>query len=276
MDRTKDRTNFRVGLIGFGRTGREVARHLLNAEGVELTWVVRQSDKLRHQAARDVLGLAEGPDAPIIPAAEVPAMDLISQRPVDAIIDFSAEVGLAYYASAAAWHDVAVVSAVSHYAPEQQHRLRWLSQRVPVLWSPNITLGINVVLLAAQTLQRIVPDIDVQIIEEHFRAKAQVSGTALRLAETLHTSADHIHSLRAGGIVGTHEVVFGLPTQTIRFRHEAISREAFGDGALFAARQISMRTAGLYSMDDLLRPMFAEASDPDHIPDMQPVERIPA
>jgi 4-hydroxy-tetrahydrodipicolinate reductase len=66
----------------------------------------------------------------------------------------------------------------------------------------------------------------------------------------------NIKSIRAGGIVGVHEVVFGFPQQTVRIRHESITREAFGHGALFVAERLVGMPPGLYKMDDLLLPYF--------------------
>ena len=107
-------------------------------------------------------------------------------------------------------------------------------------------------------MQRIAPGVDVQIVEEHFRDKPEVSGTALRLARALDMPDESVHVIRAGGIIGVHEVLFGFPAQTVRLRHEAISREAFGNGAMFAARHLIDRESGLYRMEDLLLPYFAD------------------
>ena len=86
-------------------------------------------------------------------------------------------------------------------------------------------------------LQRIVPDADIEIIEEHFREKPDFSGTALRIAEDLGLDKEHhVNSIRVGGIVGKHEVIFGLPNQTIRIIHESLNRSAFGQGAIYAAK----------------------------------------
>ncbi len=280
MDHNTQPQRLRIGLMGFGRAGREVARFLLGMPDVELRWVVRESTTLAQRPVNEVLGTAQRAGGHIVCAADVLAKDLLEREPVDAIIDFSSPRGVDYYSASVARTGVAVVSAISHYDAAHEHRLRWLSNRVPVLWSPNITVGVNVVMLAAQVIQRIAPEADIQIVEEHFRQKAQVSGTALRLADVLGVPATDILRLRAGGIVGTHEVVFGLPTQVVRLRHEAISREAFGAGALFAARRIiSLAPNGIYTMDDLLRPYFSlEALGPDlpYSSRIQPVERIPA
>lgn len=247
----------RVGLIGFGRTGREVASRLLGDQGVSLEWVVRRTPCSQHESAQGILGVESESPGRLHSSSQTDIHGLMDDSPVDVIIDFSSESGLDYYGEASAVRGVALVSAVSHYPDARQRQLQRLARRAPILWSPNITLGINFLLLAAQTLRRISPDADIQIVEEHFRAKKGVSGTASRLARTLEAPDDAVHVVRAGGIIGVHEVLFGFPTQTVRLRHEAISREAFGDGALFAARQIVDREAGLYRMEDLLLPYFS-------------------
>ncbi|MFA6489022.1 MAG: dihydrodipicolinate reductase C-terminal domain-containing protein, partial [Sideroxydans sp.] len=63
---------------------------------------------------------------------------------------------------------------------------------------------------------------------------------------------ENITSLRLGGIVGHHEVIFGFPHQTVRLTHESIRREAFGTGAAFALTQLGQRDKGFYTFDDLL------------------------
>jgi 4-hydroxy-tetrahydrodipicolinate reductase len=191
-------------------------------------------------------------------SSQITAQDLLSRAPVDVIIDFSSETGIDYYGSEAAARGIAIVTAISRYSEAKQRQLERYARSTRVLWSPNITLGINFMLLAAQTLQRIAPGVDVQIVEEHFRDKPEVSGTALRLARALDMPDDSVHVIRAGGIIGVHEVLFGFPAQTVRLRHEAISREAFGNGAMFAARHLVDRAAGLYRMEDLLLPYFAD------------------
>jgi 4-hydroxy-tetrahydrodipicolinate reductase len=131
--------------------------------------------------------------------------------------------------------------------------LNELSQYTAVLYSPNITLGINFLIEASKLLKRIVPNADIEIIEEHFKGKKGVSGTALRIAEDLGLDKQiHVNSIRVGGIVGRHEVVFGLPNQTIRLVHESINRSAFGQGAIYAAKWIMGKDSGMYSMEEAI------------------------
>jgi 4-hydroxy-tetrahydrodipicolinate reductase len=248
----------RVGLIGFGRTGREVAKLLLTDKTMCLEWVVRRSGSLEHRSVPEFLGVDSDEPGVIHSATQIAARDLLDRFPVDVIIDFSSESGLDYYGDEAAARGIALVTAISRYSEAKQRQLERHARVTRVLWSPNITLGINFMLLAAQTLKRIAPGVDVQIVEEHFRDKSEVSGTALRLARALDMPDDSIHVIRAGGIIGVHEVLFGFPAQTLRLRHEAISREAFGNGAMFAARHVVDLAPGMYRMEDLLLPYFAD------------------
>jgi 4-hydroxy-tetrahydrodipicolinate reductase len=249
----------RVGVMGFGRTGRDVAKLLLTDPSMRLEWVIRRSELLEHRSVPEFLGVDSDEPGLIRSSSQITARELLSSFPVDVIIDFSSEAGLDYYGEEAAARGIAIVTAISRYSEAKQRQLERHARSTRVLWSPNITLGINFMLLAAQTLQRIAPGVDVQIVEEHFRDKAEVSGTALRLARALDMPDESVHVIRAGGIIGVHEVLFGFPAQTVRLRHEAISREAFGNGAMFAARHLIDRAAGLYRMEDLLLPYFAAA-----------------
>lgn len=122
--------------------------------------------------------------------------------------------------------------------------------------------GHNFLIVAAKLLRKIAPFADVEILEQHFKEKPEVSGTARRIADTLEVGGDRITSLRLGGIVGYHEVIFGFPNQTVRLTHESIRREAFGTGAAFALTRLVDCNIGFYTFDDLLlRLMRAELLD---------------
>lgn len=249
----------RVGLIGFGKTGKAVASVLLHDKSTNLRWVVRQSSLLGHRSVPEFLGVESAEPGLIYSKEEFSAGELFDREPVDVIIDFSAEDGLDYYAKAAAERGIAIVSAVSNYSYAHQQKLLKAAELTRVIWSPNITVGINFLLLAAQTLRKIAPTVDIQILEEHFREKPEVSGTALRIAEQLGLEESDVKTIRAGGIIGNHEILFGFPFQTVRLRHESITREAFGNGAIFAAKELANKPIGLYSMEELMLPYFSDA-----------------
>ena len=114
-------------------------------------------------------------------------------------------------------------------------------------------------LVAAQILQKIVPHADIEIVEEHFKGKKEISGTAQKIANLLSLNVEkHLNSIRVGGIVGRHEIIFGMPNQTIRLFHESISRAAFGQGAIFAVKSLLGQPPGMYTMETIIAEMFRQ------------------
>lgn len=253
----------RVGLVGFGRTGKAVASVLLEAKDTRLEWVVRRSRRLEHRSVPEFLGIDSEEPGLIYSTEDTPCHELLDAHPVDAIVDFSGEDGLEYYADEARARGAAVVSAISNYSDERIAYLHQLAQATRVIYSPNITLGINFLILASKVLQRMAPFADIVVLEEHFRAKADVSGTARVIARNLGLDPADIKMVRAGGIVGVHEVLFGFPYQTVRLKHESITREAFGNGALFVLRHLPEARTGFYTVQDLMRPYFQLDLPPD-------------
>jgi Dihydrodipicolinate reductase len=243
-----------IGLFGFGKTGKIVANELLNNDKICLQWVVRKTNNDYHKYASHLLGYEY--NAGKIHSIDDIADDFFINNPVEAIIDFSNSSGVNLYKKAA-YAGTPIISAISNYNPHDMDVLQSLSKFAPVLYSPNITLGINVLIVAAQILQKVIPQADIEIIEEHFREKPDISGTAKKIATVLGLSADkHINSIRVGGIVGRHEIIFGMQNQTIRLSHESINRAAFAQGALFAVRSIIGKPAGIYTMENIIAEMF--------------------
>jgi 4-hydroxy-tetrahydrodipicolinate reductase len=246
----------KIGLIGFGRTGKAVASVILQNKEFSLEWVYRKTTVLEHRSVPEFLGLESDEPGEIYSSEHLSIEDLLDTHSVDMIIDFSSATSLYNYGEHAANKKIKIISAISHYAEEELRLLEALAKRTTVFWSPNITLGVNYLLFSAKFLQKIAPGVDIEIIEEHFKQKEGVSGTAVKIAHALDLDVSQINSVRAGGIVGKHELIFGFPYQTVRLIHESISREAFGNGAIFVARNLSDMPAGLYNFEDILRPYF--------------------
>ncbi len=235
----------KIGLIGYGRAGKSVANIFRSNERFSLEWIFKRSKHASPDRSGEVY------------SAETTSLDwLIRDRRVDVIVDFSSAQGLRAYGEAAAELGVKIVSAVSHYGKREQELLKRLAERTVVFWSPNITLGVNFLIVASKLLQQMAPDADIQIVEEHFRGKKDTSGTALKIAQALDVPDVGISSVRAGGIVGKHEVIFGFPYQTVRLVHESIAREAFGNGAVFVIRELlrSGAAKGFFTFEQLLAP----------------------
>ncbi len=236
----------RVGLVGYGRAGRAVAEVLARAEGLQLQWVARRTAKPGRTAVDEEGGPA------LVGLDRMPFERLLEEQPVDALVDFSSAATVYEYGDAVRQRGITLVTAISAYDDAALAYLRALGAHCRVLSSPNITLGINFLMLAANMLRNIAPFADVQILEQHFREKPEISGTARKIAQQLGLGNEQLTSMRLGGIVGHHEVIFGFPHQTVRLIHESIDRRAFGTGAVFALRELAQRPVGFYTYDQLL------------------------
>ncbi|MCW1734787.1 4-hydroxy-tetrahydrodipicolinate reductase [Anaerorudis cellulosivorans] len=248
----------KIGLIGFGKAGKAVANVILQHPDFTLDFVVRKGLKQEYYSVRDFIGVETDDPALIYSIEHIDIETFLDDHPVDFIIDFSSQESIFYYGESAARRHIKLISAISHYDEKTIEFLKHLSQKTVMFWSPNITLGVNFLILAGRILKKIAPWADVEIVEEHFKLKKGVSGTALKIAEILHLEDEQINSIRVGGIVGRHEVIFGFPYQTVRLIHESVSREAFGNGVLFVASHLTDKETGYYSFEDLLGPYFQE------------------
>jgi 4-hydroxy-tetrahydrodipicolinate reductase len=254
----------RVGLVGYGKAGSAVANVLSSDARFELRWIARRTSSGNPQTH-------PGTDIPIIGLESCPFAALFESDPVDALVDFSSPESIRLYGEEIRRRGIILISAISAYTEDDLNYARSLGGDTRVLCSPNITLGINFLIVAAKLLRKIAPFADIEILEQHFKDKPEVSGTARKIAETLEVNGERITSLRLGGIVGHHEVIFGFPHQTVRLTHESIRREAFGTGAAFALTQLADCKNGFYTFDDLLlnlmRSELLETAKPDNTQD---------
>lgn len=246
--------SIKVGLLGFGRTGSLVAKEIVADPDLSLEWVCRKSSADNLSYSSHALGFDDN-FAPFVSINNL-NKDYLTQNPVDLIIDFSSNSACKVYELLTST-GTRIVSAISKYSVQDLEVIKKASNQAAVLASPNITVGINWMIMASKILKKIVPHADIEIVEEHFRDKKEISGTALKLAEQLEIDpVKHVNSIRVGGIVGKHEAIFGLPYQTLRLTHESISRAAFGTGAIFAGKWLIQQPAGMYSMEQMFYEKF--------------------
>ena len=247
----------KIGLMGFGRAGKAVASVILQNKNYSLEWVYRLRPLQENKSASEFLGIESDEPGTIHSIANISIGELLESHPVDFIVDFSTSSCINIYGKIASEKKIKIISAISHYRDEEINLLKELSKTTTVFWSPNITLGVNYLMFAAKFLKKIAPWTDIEIIEEHFKNKEGISGTAIKIAEALDVKKSDINTVRAGGIVGKHEVIFGFPFQTVRLIHESITREAFGNGAIFIAENLINKKEGFYNFEDILLPYFA-------------------
>ncbi len=171
----------------------------------------------------------------------------------DVAIDFSAPAALSELLERCALHRKPVVVGTTGHSAENIELVQKISKQIPVLFSPNFSLGMAACLEAAELMARHLKGLcQIEIVEAHHQTKKdQPSGASIALAKAVKTDAP-IHSIRAGDIIGDHTVYFVMAGERIELKHQAQSREVFARGALYAAKFLKTKPAGLYSVKDLL------------------------
>jgi 4-hydroxy-tetrahydrodipicolinate reductase len=131
-------TTMKIGLIGFGKTGKAVASVLLKNPDTILEWVLRQSPKQENRLASEILEIESEDPGTVHSIAKINLSKFLDEKPVDIIIDFSEEKGIYSYGEQAAEKAIKIVSAVSHYEQAEVDYLKKLALKTTVFWSPNI------------------------------------------------------------------------------------------------------------------------------------------
>ncbi len=256
----------RLAIVGAsGRMGRAVTR-LAAAQRMEIVCAIAASD-----VGRDVGDLAGiGSTGVCI----VDGLAALEHARADVVIDFSTPQATTTLASIAAAAGSALVSGTTGLEPDARAALERAAARVPVLWEPNMSLGIHVLSrLVAQAVAAL-PDFDIEVVETHHHSKVDApSGTALRLAEVAQraragtTRLVHgrsgkpgarlpeeigMHALRGGDIVGDHVVHLMGGGERLELTHRATSRDVFAHGAVRAAQWIAGKAPRTYTLADVL------------------------
>lgn len=192
----------------------------------------------------------------------------------DVVIDFSVAGAVVQLLALAARQKVAVVSGTTNLDDAAKKALDRAAQTVPVLWAPNMSLGVQVLAeLVEQAVRRLGLGFDVEITEVHHRKKVDSpSGTAKRLAEAARAARSELREihgrsgdvgarsdeemavfgLRGGDVVGDHTVYLFGQGERIELTHRASNRDLFAHGAVTAARFLAGKPPGRYTIADVL------------------------
>jgi 4-hydroxy-tetrahydrodipicolinate reductase len=178
-------------------------------------------------------------------------------KDVCAIVDFSAAKAVLDHLKLALKAGAAYVCGVTGLSEKVMNELRAAGNEIPVLYSPNMAVGMNLMFHLAAVSVQTLPDYARHVMEVHHAAKKDApSGTALKLCETIEKvtgESTEITALRMGDVVGEHRLIFGGPGERLEIIHHADSRAVFAIGALHAvAWIIEHNSAGFYTMWDVL------------------------
>jgi 4-hydroxy-tetrahydrodipicolinate reductase len=193
----------------------------------------------------------------------------------DVIIDFSHPSSLDDLLNYAKANKSALVIGTTGYKEKEMQKLNEASKEIPIFYSANMSLGINLLLsLVSKTASVLGEDFDIEIIEKHHNKKLDApSGTAYMIANKINEVFDNnkvytfgrnakthkrspkeigIHAVRGGTIVGEHNVLFAGLDETLEIKHSASSKNVFAKGALTATQFIVKKSNGLFNMDDII------------------------
>ncbi|MBQ1310653.1 MAG: 4-hydroxy-tetrahydrodipicolinate reductase [Blautia sp.] len=198
------------------------------------------------------------------------------QAEADVVVDFSSARAVDAVLSYCEERKLPLVECTTGLSEEQLAHLQKTSEKVAVLKSANMSLGINVLMKLLKEAARVLAPagFDVEVVEKHHHLKVDApSGTALALADSVNEAMDNsyhyvydrsqrreqrdakeigISAVRGGNIVGEHEVIFAGTDEVVTFTHTAFSKAVFGKGAVEAARFLAGKGPGLYDMSNVI------------------------
>ncbi len=251
--------------------GRQLIKEVLLSEGAELSGALEQAgsphlgedvSKLIHQ---DPVGIAITEDVETV----------ISEA--DAIIDFTSPKATLNFAETASRLNTMHIIGTTGLSGEQEHTLEKYAHATPIVYAPNMSVGVNLLMALTEKVAAILDDsTDIEIVEMHHNKKVDApSGTALGLGKAAANGrkvalADiacytregqtgvrprgeiGFATLRGGDVIGDHTVIFAGAGERIELTHKASNRDIYAKGAIRAAFWANDQKPGLYSMQDVL------------------------
>lgn len=210
---------------------------------------------------------------------DYPVFEKITQCDVDVdvVIDFSNAGAVDELLDYCVKKSLPVVLCTTGLSDEQLKKVDECSEKIAVLKSANISMGINLLLKLLKDAAKVLAPAgyDIELVEKHHNQKLDApSGTALALADSINEAMGNeyeyvydrsqvrkkrdakeigISAVRAGTIVGEHEVIFAGTDEVIEFKHTAYSRSVFAKGAVEAGKFLAGQPAGMYDMGDVIQ-----------------------
>ena len=194
----------------------------------------------------------------------------------DVVIDFSNAAAVDELLDVCVEKTLPVVLCTTGLSEEQLAKVKEAGEKVAVLRSANMSLGVNTLMKLVQAAAKVLAEagFDMEIVEKHHKLKCDApSGTAIALADSLNEAMDNqyhyvydrsqrheqrdpkeigISAVRGGTIVGDHDVIFAGPDEVVILSHRAYSKGVFGKGAVEAAKFLAGKPAGMYDMQDVI------------------------
>ena len=262
----------RIGVVGAGgRMGRTLIAATLDAPDCVLHGAIeRPGAEVIDQdagtlAGRPPVGVIVGDSAPELFAS------------VDAVLEFTGPAASVEHAALAAQGKTVHIIGTTGLSAEDEAALSRAARHTQIVYAPNMSVGVTLLMdLVERAAGALGDEFDIEVLEMHHRGKADApSGTALGLGRAAAAGRGVRHdevavrvrdgitgprqvgtigyaTLRGGGVVGDHSVIFAGDAERVELTHKAASRDIYAAGALRAARWALEQKTGLYSMRDVL------------------------
>ncbi|WP_150699730.1 4-hydroxy-tetrahydrodipicolinate reductase [Pandoraea terrae] len=253
-----------------GRMGRMLVETVLAADDAELVGALDRPDS---PAIGVDAGAFLGRDTGIKISGDIDA----ALANAEFLIDFTRPEGTLAHLAVAEKRGVKMIIGTTGFSAEAKQRLHDASERVSIVFAPNMSVGVNATFKLLEVAAKILnTGYDIEIIEAHHRHKVDApSGTALRMGEVVAAALGRdlqacavygregvtgerdpstigFATVRGGDIVGDHTVLFAGIGERIEITHKSSSRQSYAQGSLRAARFLATRQNGLFDMQDVL------------------------
>ncbi|MFA5271821.1 MAG: 4-hydroxy-tetrahydrodipicolinate reductase [Candidatus Omnitrophota bacterium] len=184
--------------------------------------------------------------------------NLEALRECDCLIDFSAPCAAIEYLSYLVRFKKSAVIGTTGFSEAEQAKIKSAAKKIPIVFSPNMSIGVNLLFRLAQMAAKTLPGYKVYVEEaHHIHKKDSPSGTAKKIMQVINEEGfnlktEDVKAIREGEIVGNHKIVFESEVDKLELFHSAKTRDIFVKGALLAASWIKGKKNRLYTMDDIL------------------------
>ena len=261
----------RIGIVGAGgRMGRMLIEACLKDEQLSLGAAFDTPESpVIGKTAGELVGMA----------SDVVVTDDLAAglKHIDCLIDFTRPQGTLQHLELCRQAGVGIIIGTTGFEAEGKRVIAAAAKDIPVVFAPNMAVGVNLVFKLLDTAARILNQgYDIEVVEAHHRMKIDApSGTALRMGEVLANALERdlkecaiygregvtgerdpstigFATVRGGDIVGDHTVMFCGLGERVEITHKASSRQPYALGSLRAARFIAGRASGLFDMQDVL------------------------
>ena len=261
----------RIGIVGAGgRMGRMLIEACLKDEQLSLGALFdTPGSPVIGKTAGELVGMA----------SDVVVTDDLAAglKNIDCLIDFTRPQGTLHHLELCRQAGVGIIIGTTGFEAEGKEAIAAAAKDIPVVFAPNMAVGVNLVFKLLDTAARILNQgYDIEVVEAHHRMKIDApSGTALRMGEVLANALERdlkecavygregvtgerdpstigFATIRGGDIVGDHTVMFCGLGERVEITHKASSRQPYALGSLRAARFIAGRASGLFDMQDVL------------------------